>query len=243
MNISRITFFLITSIVATASLRAEDNTLTAEEVEAGWQLLFDGESIAGTWQNFKSEGITDISQVKDGTFGITDNSGQAGDLVTVEHFENFEFKIDWKIEKGGNSGLFLRVSDKGGKAHSLALEVQMIDDFNFKDRKGKGPGNKQKSGSIYDLVAAKPGHFKGHDVWNTHHVIFDGKALTVYMNGELVSETVVGSEGYMDVFTKSKFGRRDPKGEKFAVQKAGPIGLQDHKNIVSFKNAKIRKLD
>ena len=236
LNLFIISFLSLFSIITAA-----DNTLTDAEKADNWQLLFDGKSIAKHWKTYGEEALNNKWLVKDGMFGIPANAG-ANDIITKEHYTNFEFKIDWKISKAGNSGIFLRVDETGKKAHSYALEVQILDDPNFKGAKGNSPTDKQKSGSIYDILAAKSGVYKGHDKWQTTHVIAKDKKISVYMNGELVADLDLDSETYKKLFNVSKFAKNPKLAEKYAKGMSGPIGLQDHKSEIWFKNAKIKKL-
>ena len=125
---------------------------------------------------------------------------------------------------------------------ALALEVQILDDVNFTTVKGKAPGPKHLSGSIYDILAAKPVLFKGHDKWYTTHIIVKGTQVTVYMDGTLVADIDQSSETHKKLFAESKFARNKKIAPKYGKNIIGRIGLQDHKSIVWFKNAKVRKL-
>ena len=42
------------------------------------------------------------------TDGILHFDGQGSSLCTLEDYRNFELLIDWKIEKNGDSGIYLR---------------------------------------------------------------------------------------------------------------------------------------
>lgn len=220
---------------------AEDNQLSQKEKEDGWQLLFDGRSLS-QWQNYGAETLNSKWQIKDGVFYIADSSGEAGDIVTKKQYENFEMKIDWKIAEKGNSGVFLRCDNTGKKAHSHALEIQMLDDENFRTAKGEKPEARHLSGSVYDLLAPKPGAFKGHSTWNTTHIIMKNTKVTVYMNGVLVSELDLNSEAYKKMFAESKFAKNKQTAARYAKNIKGTVGLQDHKSQMWFKNVKIREL-
>src|SRR5262245_55934590 len=97
---------------------AAPNTLTPAEKAAGWKLLFDGKTFTG-WRGFHRDAFPDkgwiiadesISHTK----GVT-----AGDIITVDQYENFEFKVDWKLVRGGNSGIkYLISEDLNKNSHS-----------------------------------------------------------------------------------------------------------------------------
>jgi hypothetical protein len=96
------------------------NTLTAPEKEAGWKLLFDGRSTKG-WRGFKQESMPDGWQVQDGTLARVSS---AGDIVTVDEYENFDLRLEWKVAPGGKQwdllarqrGSQLRLGNRAGDA-------------------------------------------------------------------------------------------------------------------------------
>ena len=218
---------------------AADNQLNLEEKAQQWQLLFDGKDLAKNWKNFGQNSLSDKWKIENGSFGITED---AGDIITKQAYENFEFKIDWKISEKGNSGIFFRIDETGERVASHAMEVQILDDKNFRDKKGDSAGPKHLTGSIYDLIAAKPGLFKGHGTWNTTHIIAIDNKVSSFLNGVLVAEIDKNSDEYTKVFLESKFSRNKKRAPLYAKVKKGPIGLQDHHSEVWFKNAKVRPL-
>ncbi len=152
----------------------------------------------------------------------------AGSINTKKHYRDFELVFEWKISEGGNSGVKYFV--KG----SLGLEYQVLDDANHKD--GKNPTH--RSASIYELVAApddKP--VKPVGVWNSARVVAKDNHVTHWLNGVKVAELVIGSDDWKTRFEASKY----KKHEGFGFW-TGPIHLQDHGDVVWFRNVKIRKL-
>ncbi len=85
------------------------NQLTAEEEAAGWFLLFDGK----TWTNWTLSKVRKSARWKiDRGWIRTDtrgNSDEGRQLSTLESFRNFELQFEWKIAKGGNSGVKYRI--------------------------------------------------------------------------------------------------------------------------------------
>ncbi|MFI5077373.1 MAG: DUF1080 domain-containing protein, partial [Vicinamibacteria bacterium] len=84
---------------------AADNTLSAAEQSAGWQLLFDGKTI-DKWRVNNGTGIPANWSVDGGA--ITAAKGEGSDLVSVDEFGDFELAVDFKVAKNGNSGVFYR---------------------------------------------------------------------------------------------------------------------------------------
>ena len=104
--------------------QAPDNTLTAAERSDGWRLLFDGETTNG-WRGFRQDTMPDGWQAVDGALARV---GQAGDIVSEEQFENFDLRVEWKIEAGGNSGIFFHVTEDAEAVWHSAPEMQVLDD-------------------------------------------------------------------------------------------------------------------
>ena len=77
--------------------------LTEDEIRDGWISLFDGVSLFG-WD------IPDRTNWHVENNCIVADSGGESLLTTVFDFDNFEFRCDFHLESGGNSGVFLRTA-------------------------------------------------------------------------------------------------------------------------------------
>ncbi|MFM8728534.1 MAG: DUF1080 domain-containing protein, partial [Planctomycetaceae bacterium] len=122
--------------------------LTAGEVRGGWKLLFDGRSTAG-WRNYRSEKLSDGWQVRNGALEKT--RAGAGDIVTAQQYQNFELSLEYKISKGGNSGIMFRVTEDDPRPWASGPEVQVQDNVD-----GRDP---QKAGWLYQLYQPMPDFF------------------------------------------------------------------------------------
>jgi hypothetical protein len=159
---------------------------------------------------------------------VTRENNTAGDIVTRHHYKNFELVFDWKIEKGGNSGVKYRTRG------NLGLEYQILDDKRHID----GKKTNHRAASLYELVAApatKPINPAGE--WNSGKIRVQGNRIEQWLNGEKVIEIEYGSEDWETRFSESKYRKHDGFGSW-----TGPILLQDHGNPVSFRNMRIRAL-
>src|SRR4051794_1030318 len=85
------------------------NTLTPAEKSAGWILLFDGTSTS-QWRGYKKQDMTDLRwKAEDGCLALppaegADTHGQR-DIITRQQFDDFDLMWEWRIAKGGNSGV------------------------------------------------------------------------------------------------------------------------------------------
>ena len=216
-----------------APVHAADNELTEAEKTAGWKLLFDGKDASQSWRNFKKETLSDKWAVQDGAITLTGKGG--GDIITKEQFESFEFSIDWKISEGGNSGIMFKVQEKGGAPYFTGPEAQIQDNV-----KGRDP---QKAGWMYGLYAAAEDKTKPVGEWNTFVLKCQKMPAGTFkcehtMNGAKYVEYEIGSADWAEKVAKSKFA----KWADFGKADKGHLCLQDHGNVVSFRNIKIREL-
>ena len=228
------------------------NTLTAEEKQEGWRLLWDGKTSYG-WRSANSEEFPEKSWIlTNGEMEVV-SSGNAeaqagGDIITREQFSNFELKVDFKLTPGCNSGIkyFVHpnidpVTGTGAKASvgsAIGYEYQVLDDLRHPDAK-LGRNGDRTLGSLYDLLPAsqdKPVNPIGE--WNTAHIIVRGNHIQHWLNGKKILDYDRTSPEFKDAFEKSKF--RHISG--FPTWTEGHILLQEHGSRVAFRNVKIRVL-
>ena len=204
--------------------------LTPEEQKAGWKLLFDGKSLAG-WQGFKSATPGAGWQAVD---GVLHRAAAAGDLLTVEEFGDFELSLDWKIEKGGNSGIFFHVIKEGDEAWWSGPEIQVLD--NAVHRDGKDPLT--SAGSNYAVHPPTKDVTKPIGEWNTVRLVVKGPHIEHWLNGVKIVEYEMWSADWDARVKASKFGKIPLYGKA----RRGHIALQDHGDPVWFRNIKVRPL-
>ena len=224
----------------------EPNTLTTGEKLLGFELLFDGEHIEG-WRGYQKDHFPTEWVVDDGTIHCqASGRGEAGakdggDIIYDRIFANFHLKLEWKISKGGNSGIFyLGTEDPAfDKIFKTAPEMQVLDNAKHPDAKLGKDGNRQ-AGSLYDLVPAVPQNFKGAGEWNLAEVIHVDGHVTHIQNGEVVVEYQMGTDEWKELVSGSKFPGLNP--DWYKVAEKGYIGVQDHGDDVWYRSIRIREL-
>lgn len=65
--------------------------------------------------------------------GALSKDGPVEDLVTNQDFADFELEFEWKIGKGGNSGVFYRATREYDHVYWSGPEYQLLDDANAPD--------------------------------------------------------------------------------------------------------------
>jgi len=206
---------------------AKPNTLSAAEKAAGWQLLFNGKDMSH-FRNFKKDGVSDGWKVKDGAIVWTRKN--AGDLITKEQFGAFELTLEYNISEGGNSGIMYHVTEEEKRPWQTGPEIQVQDNV-----KGHDP---QLAGWLYEFYPAKVDATKPAGQWNHMRILITPERCVHWMNHTYYCDYVKGSKDWNEKLAKSKFH----KFPKFGRATSGHICLQDHGNVVKFRNIKIREV-
>ncbi|MBX3442407.1 MAG: DUF1080 domain-containing protein [Planctomyces sp.] len=218
-----------------AAAAGEENTISESERRGGWKLLFDGKSLDG-WRNYRRDGIGDGWAVVDGA--LTRAKGGAGDIVTKDQYGSFELSLEYRISKGGNSGIMFHVAEDYDAPWQTGPEIQIQD-----NQDGHDP---QKSGWLYQLYPALPEPFTGRSVdatrpvgeWNHVQVRITPVGCEINVNGYRYSMFQKGSEDWNRRVARSKFAEFPD----FGKPTSGYICLQDHGDEVAYRNIKIREL-
>ena len=229
-------------LIACAQEEAAPNTLTQQEQENGWELLFDGES-TDQWRGYNQEAFPEDGWVvEDGTLMIQGSdggvSGSGGDIITTETYDDFILKLEWKIAEGGNSGIFYRaIEQETQPIYWSAPEMQVLDNANHPDA-NRGENGNRKAGSLYDLIPAQPQNFTGHGEWQQVKIVADGAQIEHWLNGEKVVEYELWTPEWYQMVRDSKFECHP----EFGDAHEGYIGLQDHGTTAQFRNIKIKEI-
>lgn len=145
------------------------NVLTRGDLEAGWIKLFDGHTLFG----WKANSATPW-RVEDGV--IIADSGDKGLLVTTTRFADYELQCDFRVEAGGNSGIFLRTSFEPKDPAIDCYELNMCDTH-------------PEYGTASLVKRAKPEMpVIGDGEWHSFHVRVEGPVVMVQMDGKPVLE-------------------------------------------------------
>ena len=229
----------------TTAVAAAPNTLTPEEVNGGWKLLFDGKTATG-WRGYNKTEFPKGWEIVDGTMHCKGSgNGEAGgpdggDILYDKKFKDFDLKVEWKISKGGNSGIFYLGQEIPGKEiWRTAPEMQILDNANHIDATLGKDGNRQ-AGSLYDLIPAKPQNSKPFGEWNTAEIISYQGTIVHKQNGVTVLEYHLWTPEWNKLVADSKFPSYNPDWAN--VAKEGFVAFQDHGSDVWFKNVKIKEL-
>ncbi len=223
-----------------SDIAKDDSTLyKMVNEDTAWVSLFDGQTLYG-WHGYnKSDSAVTNWIIEDSALVCLGAAewDTGGDLVSEKEFENFELEWDWKIEKGGNSGLMYHVVEdpKYKGPYETGPEYQMIDDAGW-------PGKLedwQKTGADYAMnVANDKKKVNPIGEWNSSKIVFNNGHVEHWLNGEKIVEF----QAWTDEWNKEKTTGKWKDFPDYGSAKSGKIALQDHGNKAYFKNIRIKEL-
>lgn len=227
------------------------NSLTQNEIDKGWRLLWDGKTSTG-WKGAKLDYFpkSGWETTNDELTVLATDGGEStgpGDIITEKVFSSFELELEFKITEGANSGIkyFVDPELNKGAGSAIGCEFQILDDVNHPDAKLGINGNRT-IGALYDLIAPEnlsiPGRgkqFKGIGSWNKARIVVNGPKVEHWLNNEKVVEYDRSSQMFRALVAYSKY----KDWPKFGQWPTGHILLQDHGNTVNYRSIKIRELN
>ncbi len=228
----------------------------------GYIVLFDGTSLDG-WRGYGKDTVPGRWIMEDGCLkfnGTGEGEGQrndGGDIIFAHKFKNFELAFDWKVSKGGNSGVFYLAqevtTEKDGQTiyepiYISSPEYQLLDNANHPDAK-LGKDQNRQSASLYDMIPAVPQNQNPYGEWNKGMIMVYKGTVVHGQNDANVLEYHLWTQQWTDMLQASKFSA-----EKWPLafellnncggeNHEGYIGFQDHGDDIWIRNVRIKILD
>lgn len=199
--------------------------------EDRWTFLFDGKEVKGL-RGYKMDDFPDSWKIVDGT--IKTKPGMGIDLISSDVYKNFELELEWKVPKGGNSGIFYFATEESDYIWQSAPEMQVLDDATHT----KGEATLTSAGSLYGLIAASNSVVKPVGEFNQVRIKVQNNHVEHWLNGVKVVDYIYQSERMKALIAKSKFKTMP----LFAKASEGQIGLQGDHGEIWYRNIRIRKL-
>jgi hypothetical protein len=213
MNRSTLTITVLAVLLAAGAVIAAEQ----KKADDGFVPMFDGKTLKG----WKTTGNWVVE--KDGVVTLKPRPGEKGwqrydaYITTERKYKNFIIDLEFKIEKTGNSGVFLRVGDTKDHVKS-GFEVQILDTH------GKpNPGN-HDCGGVIGTAGPSKNMAKPAGEWNRYIITVDGNLLQVVLNGEKIIDLEL-----------DKSAIKDRPAE-------GYIGFQDEAKRIWYRNVRIKEL-
>ncbi len=190
--------------------------------EVGFVPLFNGQDLTG----WKTVGTPKWSWSENRLIGTPPPGGGVGFLMTEADYENFELALQYRLNAGMGSGLFLRTDPNGEATGKGQLEIQIADDdaFNLQPLVANG--------AVYNVFARRTSPPFQRGDWNSLRVRLNQRQIEVWVND-----------------TQTIDANLDTVHDKFATvpglnRKSGRIALQQNQKVdVEFRHVRIRNLD
>lgn len=209
----------------------EVRVVTPGAIPSDATLLFNGKDLSN-WES-SNDGSPAKWSVKDGAMTVVKG---AGNISTKQKFENYQLHIEWrspiepedlKSQGKGNSGIFMQGM----------YEVQVLNSYqNRSYRNGQ-------AGSIYKQTAPMVNATSKMGEWNVYDIIYTAPVFTINGGIEKAAYVTVIHNGIVVQNHTKIQGITNYIGQpENPVHGKGPISLQDHGNLVSFRNIWIREL-
>ena len=229
----------------------------------GYYVLFDGTSLNG-WRGYGKDNVPSRWTVEDGCIKFSGTgtgegqTGEGGDLIFARKFKNFILELEWKVSKGGNSGIFYLAqevktvredgSEKYEPIYISSPEYQVLDNANHPDAFLGVDGNRQ-SASLYDMIPAKPQNSNAFGEWNKAKIMVYKGSVVHGQNDANVVEYHLWTDQWTQMLQASKFSQ-----EKWPLafellnncggeNHEGYFGLQDHGDDVWYRNIRIKVME
>jgi len=217
-------------------------------------ILFCGKTLYG-WRGYNREDVPArwVIDEEEGALKFNGSGmgeaqkGDGGDIIFSHKFRNFELSIDWKVSKGGNSGIFYLAQEiEGRQIYLSAPESQILDNENHPDARA---GANRQSSSLYDMIAAEPQNANPFGEWNNTTIIVDRGNVYHFQNGVRVVSYNLWTPRWTEMLQSSKFSQAkwplafELLNNVGGANREGYFGLQDHGDDVWFKNITIKILD
>ncbi len=194
-------------------------------------VLFDGGSL-DAWRGYKKEAPTDGWRVEE---GVLKHSAGAGDLITREKYKDFDFRFQWRVVKGGNSGIIYRLSETDGPPYMTGPEYQILDNQAHPDGRSK----LTSAGALYGMCAPAEDVTRPVGEWNEGRIVIDNGRVEHWLNGKKLLEAKWGDNDWKAKIAASKFA----SWKGFAQNEEGHISLQDHGGQAEFRDISIQRLN
>jgi len=237
-------FALLFSCKEVSKEAAQNDSKAEVAVQKTWQEL-----PLHTWQGFGGGELPKYWTEEEGVISFEppsaeerkDENGnrQSFNIVSKNTYSSFVLSLEWKISEAGNSGVMWGVSEaeKYTEPYHTGLEIQVLDNDKHPDGKN---GTSHQAGALYDLVSPSQDATKPVGQWNTMIITIDHNANTgnAVLNGAEVVTFPVGGKELKNLLKGSKFETWDG----FGAFTSGKLSLQDHNDVVAYRNIKIKKL-
>ncbi|WP_139135169.1 DUF1080 domain-containing protein [Roseivirga sp. 4D4] len=243
MKLRLFTYLILATLMASCGSKSQTESSKEADVKetTKWITLFNGENFDG-WEMYGEEPFTEHWSIVDGSIACNagigeENVGFFRSIMTTKDFGNFELELEYKIAKGGNSGIFYHVVEKEEWGHDYVSgpEYQVLDD---EHSRSESEPYKMVASSYAMYPAAATKKPNPYMQWNKVKIVYNEGHVEHWLNDQKVLEFEEGSEDWLAKKAAGKWANAD----SYAASKTGRISLQNHGDEVYYRNIRIKEL-
>jgi hypothetical protein len=161
-------------------------------------------------------------------------AGPRIDLVSRERFRDFTLSFEWRLPRGGSSGVAYRVSEENGPAAQTGPVMQLLDDERHQD----GADALTSCGALYGLMAPWHDQRSSTSGYHSARIVLNGSAVEYWIDERQVLGCDLASAEIKKRIARSRF--RDFA--QFAQLREGHIVLQHRGTEAWFRRLRIETL-
>jgi len=215
------------------AISAQPSSATAPRAQTSEAVDLLAGGPAQHWRGYRMDTLPSAWSY-DAATGVLTRTRFGGDIITRQQYDDFEFELEWKVGPRGNSGIFYRATEATGIIYENAPEMQVLDNIGHRD----GLTLLTSAGANYGLDAPVRDVTKPVGEWNHARIVVVGPHVEHWLNGVKLLEYELWTPEWTAKVAASKF-RQWPT---YGLARRGHIGLQEHADVVSYRNIRIREI-
>jgi len=182
--------------------------------DGGFTSIFSGQDLSGWHEMGAQDWHADD--------GVLWTEGKGGWLRSDQRYADFILRLEYRVSKGAESGIFLRSAEQGDPTFT-GMKIAILDDSGQLT-------DLHSSGAIYGAVIPLYSVAKKAGEWNQVEISLVGRHLTIFLNGNRIHKIDIDDPAFV-------FAEKRPLSR---VPNQGYIGLESHTNRVDFRNLRIQ---
>ena len=161
-------------------------------------------------------------------------AGPRLDLITRERFADFQFSFEWRLPRGGNSGVLYRVSEDDECAGESGPRMQLLDDEHHPD----GVNALTACGALYGLIGAWHDQSRIANVFHRARIVLAGSLAEHWIDDVKVLSYDLASAELRERIQRSRF-KDYPR---FARTPSGHIALGHNGTDAWFRKLRLEAI-
>ena len=198
-----------------------------------WEILFNGTSTAA-FRGYRQTSFPSNYWVVTANGELKTVAGSPESyVITVNQYDDFELRWEWKSGPGGNSGVMYRTTELYDAPWKSGPEYQMLDDAYY-----AVPAS-QTSGAVWGLIAPTNKVLMPTGQWNQGRLLVQSNHVEHWLNDRKVVEYELNSPSFSALVASSSYF--NPYAQ-FTKARTGYLAFQLSTPEVWFRNIKVRRL-